>query len=77
MAAMKKDEKLVTDPNQLLVPPPIAAKLLSISERTLWEITDPRGSIKPVRIKRLVLYSVEYLRGWVASQLGQPATEQS
>jgi excisionase family DNA binding protein len=60
-----------TDPN---VPPTIlltrkqAAAALSISERTLWALTWPRGPIRSVQIGRSVRYSADALRAWVESQ---------
>ena len=58
----------------LLIPASAAAKLLSVSERTLYAMTAPRGPIVSVRIGRAdsgnprVLYSVERLRKWIAAQ---------
>ena len=45
-----------------------AAECLSISEKTLWNYTVPRGSLRCVRIGRRVLYSVEALRAWMERQ---------
>lgn len=51
-----------------------AARMLNISERTLYAMTAPRGPIVSVRIGRAdstnprVLYSVERLREWIAAQ---------
>ena len=48
-----------------------AARILSISERTLWSMTQPRGPIPAVRIgARSVRYSVEALRRYLAAQGG-------
>lgn len=66
--------------DRLLVPARDAARMLSVSERTLYSMTAPRGPIAPVRIGRAdsgnprVLYSVERLREWIADQTngGQP-----
>jgi excisionase family DNA binding protein len=61
----------VTDPP---APPPLlvdsrrAAKLLSVSERTVWSITAPRGPLPAVRIGRAVRYSVEAIRAYVEAQ---------
>lgn len=43
-----------------------AARMLSISTRTLWKLTS-RGEIPCVRVGRRVLYEVEQLRQWLAS----------
>jgi hypothetical protein len=45
-----------------------AAKALSISERSLWAQTMPRGPIPVVRLSGRVLYSPEALRRWIAEQ---------
>jgi predicted DNA-binding transcriptional regulator AlpA len=45
-----------------------AAAVLSISERTLWSLTWPRGPIRPVRIGRSVRYSADALQTWVEAQ---------
>ena len=42
-----------------------AAVMLSISERTLYERTAPRGPIKPVRCGRRVLYSIVELERYI------------
>lgn len=50
-----------------------AAKVLSISPRTLWGLTHPRGPIRACKLgptpKAGVLYTLEELRRWLASQL--------
>ncbi len=43
-----------------------AAIILSVSQRTLWARTAPRGPIPAVRIGSRVLYSVDELRRWIA-----------
>lgn len=52
----------------LLLPSHEAANALSICEKTLWSMTEPRGPIPCVRIGRRVLYSVDSLRQWIAAQ---------
>ena len=52
---------------QLLVDPREAARLLSISERTLWTLTN-QGSIKATKIGRAVRYSVASLEAFIAKQ---------
>ena len=42
---------------RLLVPAPEAAQSLSVCEKTLWSITEPRGDLPCVRIGRRVLAS--------------------
>jgi predicted DNA-binding transcriptional regulator AlpA len=45
-----------------------AAKLLSISERSLWRFSTPRGEIPVVRLGGRVLYSVRDLETWIAGK---------
>jgi predicted site-specific integrase-resolvase len=59
----------------LCVRPKEAAKMLGISERTLWELTAPRGRIPCIKLgkgKRApVLYPVEALKRWIAESQRQ------
>jgi hypothetical protein len=50
----------------LLVSHREAAKMLSISDRTLWGLTAPRGPIPCVRFGRLVRYSVDDLNAAIS-----------
>lgn len=45
-----------------------AAKMLAISERTLWSITAPRGPLPCVRIGRSVRYDLRDLRAFINSR---------
>ena len=58
----------------LLISARDAARLLSVSERTLWAWTSPRGTLACVRRpgSGRVLYSVETLRAWIAAQEASP-----
>ena len=58
----------------LLIAARDAARMLSVSERTLWGITHPRGSLMPVRIGSRCLYSPDALRSWIASQTASVST---
>lgn len=49
-----------------LLTPREAADRLCISERKLWALTMPRGSLPCVRIARSVRYAVHDLDGFVA-----------
>jgi len=54
---------------RLLLPPPAAARVLSVSPRKLWSMTfedDP--GLPYVRCGRLVRYAVSDLEAWIASQ---------
>jgi excisionase family DNA binding protein len=44
-----------------------AAKLLSISQRTLWALTQ-QGKVHVIRIGRSVRYSLTELQRWIAAQ---------
>ena len=61
----------------LLVAARDAARMLSVSERTLWTITAPRGSLMPVRIGARCLYSPDVLRSWIAEQTASTGGEVS
>lgn len=46
------------------------AEALSICEKTLWSVTEPRGDLPCVRIRRRVLYSVDDLRQYIEKKKG-------
>lgn len=50
-----------------------AARALSISERTLWSLTEPRGPIPCIRIGRAVRYAPRDLVNWIEQQKREPA----
>jgi excisionase family DNA binding protein len=54
----------------LLVDVKEAARLLGVSDRTVWSVTAPRGTLPCVRVGGRVLYSPDTLREWVRSQQG-------
>lgn len=54
-----------------LLKPRDAAKSLQVSERTLWQNTEPRGDIPAVRIGHCVRYDPEALRQFFAGQKGR------
>ena len=60
----------IPSPDPLAVRSREAARLLSISERTLWSLTAPRGPIPVVRLGGAVLYVVESLRRYLAEAQG-------
>jgi len=45
-----------------------AAAALSISPRSLWAISQPRGTLPVVRIGQRVLFSTDALRRWIEQQ---------
>ena len=62
----------------LALRPAQAAKALSISPRTLWSLTTPRGPIPCLRIghgkRQTVLYPTAMLEQWMAEQAGRATT---
>jgi len=60
----------ITSVEPLALRPREAARAMSISERTLWGLTAPRGPIPCVRIgkgkRRTVLYPVANLQAWMS-----------
>lgn len=54
-------------PGEFLVNAKVAARMLAISHRKLWELTN-RGEITCVRFDRSVRYVVEDLQSWVESK---------
>ena len=64
-SVLDASSRLVGD--RLAIPLRDAAKLLAISEKTLWSMTAPRGPIPAIRVgPRSVRYLVEDLRGAIA-----------
>lgn len=55
---------------KLLIDAREAARMLAISERTLWSWSAPRGSVPVVRLpgSRSVRYSVAALERWIKQQ---------
>lgn len=52
----------------LALRPKDAAKALGIGQRTLWQLSHPRGSIPTVKVGTAVLYPVDGLRAWLATE---------
>ncbi len=59
------EEKILTAPE--------AAKYIRVYEKTLWELSAPRGPISVVRFKRCVRYEIGALKKFLASHTEQPA----
>jgi len=57
-------------PEKLLLSAREAAKALSISARTLWSMTAPRGPIPCLRLNSRVLYPVDGLKKWIDGETG-------
>lgn len=54
--------------DRLLLSAPEAARTLSICSKSLWNHTQPRGTIPSVTIGTRRLYSVDDLRRWIDAQ---------
>ncbi|NLF06356.1 MAG: helix-turn-helix domain-containing protein [Pirellulaceae bacterium] len=55
-------------PQKLLLSVREAARALSISEKSLYNRTAPRGPLRSIRLGHRRLYSVDELRRWIADQ---------
>lgn len=66
---------MAEEPERLLLSARAAAKALSLSERTLWACTAPRGPIPCLRAGKRVLYPVERLRAWIDAATNQPTPD--
>jgi len=58
----------VHDVELLLLSKREAARLLGISERSLHDLTSPRGPIACVRTPGRILYSLATLKAWIAAE---------
>ena len=61
--------------DKLAVPAREAARMLSISERSLWSITRPRGDLPCIRFGRSVRYSFAALRQYLLDKQGGSPNE--
>lgn len=63
------DDTSTTGQPKLLLTPREAARALSVSERTLWSWTKPRGDLVAVRAgRRAVRYHIRDLEQWIEDQ---------
>lgn len=60
---MQPESSVTAEP--LLVNSREAARLLSLSERSLWSLS-ASGEIPRIKVNKCVRYSVEDLRDWIA-----------
>ncbi len=65
-AALRRPEKMETP--RLLLSRDEAAKALNVSVRLLDTLTEPAGTLKPVRIGRRVLFSPAELQRWIDAE---------
>ena len=68
---MSSTNMTTNETEKLLLSNRQAADVLSVSPRTLWGLTSPRGPIPCIKIGNRVLYPYEALREWVAKNIGQ------
>ncbi len=61
-------ENRQSDNGPLLVDSHTAAVMLSISERSLWALSTPRGTLPVVRLGRAVRFDVDDLREFIGRQ---------
>jgi hypothetical protein len=60
----------------LALRPREAARALGISQRKLWDMSQPRGSIPTVRLgSGVVIYPKVLLESWLAEQAAKGGTE--
>jgi len=57
-------------PEKLLLSAREASIAMSISARTLWSLTAPRGPIPCLRLNSRVLYPVDGLKKWIDAETG-------
>ena len=61
--------------NSPLMTPREAAKVLKVCDKTLRNLTQPRGPIPAVRISRTVIrYVPSELQAWIQSKLAGPSS---
>lgn len=70
---MAIDPSFTKTGERLLIKPIEAARLLTVSERTLWSLTK-RGDLRCIRIGRAVRYDPADLRAWISQQKASGAS---
>ena len=68
---MRHDAVMNNEPNvpAIAVRAPVAARMLAVSERTLWVwVADPQMAVPVLRQGRCVLFPVAGLRDWLAAR---------
>ena len=71
MSSTNMTTKTTNEIEKLLLSNRQAAEVLSISPRTLWGLTSPRGPIPFLRIGNRTLYPYNLLKDWVEKSVGQ------
>lgn len=65
VARIESERKVEPPPEKRLLTSREAASLLSISARTVWAMTVPRGSLPCVKVGRAVRYRMKDLESWI------------
>lgn len=65
---MRKPADDTQEPLTLSLRPIDAANALGIGRRKLFDLTRPRGPIRCVRVGTAILYPVDELRAWLATE---------
>lgn len=74
---MKPSSSPPSAPPKRIVNSRKAAEYCSISERTLWGNTAPRGSLPCFRIGNRVLYDLDAVDAWIDLQVADSSEVQS
>ena len=56
------------EPDKLLLSARDAAKTMGVCEKTLWNFSQPRGTIPSLKIGTRTLYDLSDLRAWIDEQ---------
>ncbi len=59
------------EPDKLLMGIAVAAKAMGVCEKTLWNFTQPRGTIPSLKIGTRTLYDPRDLQAWINEQKGR------
>jgi predicted DNA-binding transcriptional regulator AlpA len=56
------------DAGRIGLSPAELADALGLSERTIWSITAPRGTLPAVKVGRRVVYPIAFVEKWLADE---------
>ena len=65
VARIEPERKMESPPEKRLLTSREVASLLSISARTVWAMTVPRGLLPCIKVGRAVRYRTEDLEAWI------------
>lgn len=69
------DDAIVAAVDPLAVNARVAAAMLSVSERTLHDLTHPKGPIRCVRLRQQRLFPIAELRRWLEHETERASTD--